>query len=44
LSFVYVTDVQVQDSGTYTCKAVSETGETTWTAYLVVNSKFSCSE
>src|SRR6218665_805762 len=29
-------DLQQSDSGLYTCKAVSETGETTWTASLAV--------
>lgn len=31
-----MSDLQTSDSGLYTCKAVSETGETTWTAALVV--------
>lgn len=31
-----ISNLQTSDSGLYTCKAVSETGETTWTAALVV--------
>ncbi|BFZ13792.1 hypothetical protein BsWGS_16832 [Bradybaena similaris] len=32
-----ISDVKVADSGLYTCKAVSETGETNWTATLTVS-------
>ena len=33
------TDLKVQDSGKYTCKAVSAAGETIWDAFLMVTSK-----
>ena len=36
---VSYTDLKVQDTGTFTCKAISETGETTWDAFLAVSSK-----
>ena len=31
-----VADLRKSDSGLYTCKATSETGQSTWNAYLVV--------
>ena len=31
-----ISDLKQSDTGVYTCKAVSETGETTWSAALVV--------
>lgn len=31
-----ISDLQVSDTATYTCRAVSETGETTWSATLTV--------
>ncbi|KAK6168335.1 hypothetical protein SNE40_020892 [Patella caerulea] len=34
-----ISDVRVADSATYTCKAVSETGETTWSSSLAVTSQ-----
>lgn len=35
------TDLKMQDTGSYTCKAISETGETTWEAFLTVASECS---
>ncbi|GFR81842.1 roundabout-like protein 2 [Elysia marginata] len=32
-----ISDVRPKDSGRYTCKAVSETGETEWSAFLIVS-------
>ncbi|XP_052243255.1 roundabout homolog 1-like isoform X2 [Dreissena polymorpha] len=34
-----ISDLRVQDSAKYTCKAVSETGETTWEAFLLVTTE-----
>ncbi|CAN7940842.1 unnamed protein product, partial [Ixodes hexagonus] len=33
-----INGLQIQDSGTYTCTASSESGETSWTAFLTVES------
>ncbi|XP_060573508.1 roundabout homolog 1-like isoform X3 [Ruditapes philippinarum] len=35
-----ISDLKMQDTGSYTCKAISETGETTWQAFLTVASNF----
>ncbi|XP_053372877.1 roundabout homolog 1-like [Mercenaria mercenaria] len=35
-----ISDLKMQDTGSYTCKAISETGETTWQAFLTVASDF----
>ncbi|KAL5019774.1 hypothetical protein ScPMuIL_002666 [Solemya velum] len=32
-----ISDLKIPDSGTYTCKATSETGETTWSATLIAD-------
>ncbi|XP_048254248.1 roundabout homolog 2-like isoform X2 [Haliotis rufescens] len=34
-----ISDVRASDSDTYTCKAVSETGETAWSAYLKITGR-----
>ncbi|XP_035828899.1 roundabout homolog 2 [Aplysia californica] len=35
-----ISDVRLTDSGLYTCKAISETGEAEWEAWLTVSSKW----
>jgi roundabout axon guidance receptor 2 len=32
-------DLRLEDTGTYTCRAISETGETSWSAGLIVESQ-----